>query len=287
MQKFLNAMTRLKSIKQGIIEVNGSKFNIKFMDADKIFKEVTKIPEKVMVTSGTLFPNYMRYYLGMKSDNSDAYDYKSPHVNLLCSGSIVSKINGEKLTTTYKNRSMNMIMNYGKLIRDAYDNKLDGGMLVFFPSYSFRDLLMDILEDLPIYQPDEVDDYRKEVAEGNRAIFMTALRGKGSEGWNFPDDQSRIVIIIGVPFAPLDITVKSQKAYYNRKRKGLGDDWYKQKAALWLVQSFGRTFRHKYDHGRVYFADYRVPSLRRYFPKWVTNAIDWTPRSWEKYANEN
>ena len=155
---------------------------------------------------------------------------------------------------------------------------------MFFTSYQFRDLLIDLLPDLAIYQPQDVKEYRKEVADGEKPIFMTAFRGKGSEGWNFPDDQSRTIIMIGVPFLPMDITVKSQMKYYNSKRAGLGDTWYKQKAVLWLVQAFGRGFRHKDDYSKVYFADKRVGSLRRYFPKWVNSAINWTPGSWERYG---
>jgi Rad3-related DNA helicase len=279
--KFLTSIGRMKDTKSGIVQINDDNMNIKFMDADAIFKEATKPASKVIVSSGTLFPNYMQFYMGMTREMSEAHEYQPPHVNLRGSGMVVSKINKQVLSSAYKKRSIQMAQNYADLIIEGY-KKLKGGMLVFFTSYPFRDLVVDLLPNLPIYYPDKIKGYRKKIAAGENAIFMSAMRGKGSEGWNFPDDQSRMTFVIGIPYQPMDITVKSQIAYYNKKRPGLGDTWYKQKAVLWLVQVLGRTFRHKDDYGKIFFADMRVTHLRKHFPKWTANAINWTPRSWER-----
>ncbi len=96
------------------------------------------------------------------------------------------------------------------------------------------------------------------------------MRGKLSEGIDFPDKMSRGIFIVGIPFPPLnDIKVKTKKevnlfiqylsiVYNNEKNKKnaiTGDQWYKSEAYRAVNQAIGRLIRHINDWGAVYFCD--------------------------------
>ena len=52
----------------------------------------------------------------------------------------------------------------------------------------------------------------------NNLLLFTVYRGKNSEGINFPDDEARMVICIGVPYPNLsDIKVKLKKDFIDEK----------------------------------------------------------------------
>lgn len=286
MQKFMTAMRRsIENINSAIIKVEGQNIFIRFVDTDIIFKMATKLADKVMISSGTLYPLYMHKYLGLDNDSAIRKAYDPPHKKLIGTGSIIEKVDGVYLNTRYSERSVEKFVAIAKVIKEIHtDNQ--HGTLVFFPSYSYQDGVGDILSSeygISYYKHERVKEYRSTISRGGQALFMTAFRGKGSEGWNFPDDESRAIILCGTPFLPMnDIMVKAQMEYYENKHRGLGITWYRQKAVLWLVQAFGRGFRHSDDWCRVYFLDDRVSKLRKYFPKWVRKAIIWAPKQWNR-----
>lgn len=67
-----------------------------------------------------------------------------------------------------------------------------------------------------------VEGYKSEIEKDKKkgALLMGVLRGKLSEGFDFPDDLARLVIIVGIPY-PLytDPRVILKKDYLDRKAK--------------------------------------------------------------------
>ena len=269
---------------RGLIKISNDKTQIliQFVDVAEIFESSTSAPLKVAVTSGSLYPTYMARYLGIEH-KCLMYAYKPPHTNLANIGKIITSIDGVKLGTRYKDRGAKQFNALANAICHIHKEADEGGTLVFFPSYSFRDAIKSILSSRhakKIYSPDTVEEFRKSVKNGDQPIFMTAFRGLGNEGWNFPDDESRTIILCGIPYLPYnDAVVKTQKDYYEKKQRGLGQTWYEQKAVLWLLQAFGRGIRHKDDWTKVYFLDPFIGSKRRYFVKWVADSINWIPET--------
>lgn len=90
--------------------------------------------------------------------------------------------------------------------------------------------------------------YSREAARDRAALFAV-IRGKLSEGQNFPDEAGRAVILVGVPYPNIkDPRVKAQREYYERKQKGMGSKWYLDQAFNAVNQSLGRVWRHKSDY---------------------------------------
>ncbi len=54
-----------------------------------------------------------------------------------------------------------------------------------------------------------------------------------------------------------------------------------QKAALWIMQTFGRGIRHKDDWTKVYFLDNRITRLKAFFIGWVKRATNWKLQTWK------
>lgn len=288
MRKFTDAILRLKrNHYSGIIDTEDDRYKVLFVDTDVIFSSISARAHRILISSGSLYPRFMGKYLGLKKDNTIMHDYNPPHRNRFGVGQVINRKDTVRLNTSYDNRSAELYQAYAKIVWDGYKmNK--AGTLVYFTSYKFRNEIGGYLEQwgVPYYEPQTIEAYRAEISAGKRAIFMSAFRGLGSEGWNLGDDQSRLILLCGIPYLPhKEPIVMTQKNYYEKKRIGLGQSWYNQKAALWLMQSFGRGIRHKNDWTKVYFLDDRVARLKRYFIKWVDKATNWKPRNWDEIKN--
>ena len=283
MQRFCASLEKMfPHPETGIIKIENQYVYLRFVNVDDIFHEATCKAKKVIISSGTLYPKYMAKYLGVPMDKTIIKTYEPPHTRLNGVGQIIASVDKETLNTRYAERSLKKFLAIAKVIAEIYNNNLHG-TLVFFPSYTYMNGVTEILKgehNIQIHTAKTIGDYRNNIAIGERAMFMTAFRGKGSEGWNFPDNQSRAIILVGTPYMPMDIMVKAQMEYYDSLHPNLGQTWYKQKAVLWLMQSFGRGIRHKDDWTKVYFLDDRIQSLKRYFVQWVKRAIIWRPKHW-------
>ncbi len=288
-RKLNEAILRLKfNHLSGIFEYEKEeeRFKIQFVDTDVIFKYVTNKAYKILISSGSLYPRFMRSYLGLNRKNTISHDYPPPHKNTEGIARVVVKYKNVRLSTSYKNRGDKVFDAYARVIRDIYEMN-PNGTLVYFTSYKMRNEIGNRLQmwNIPYYEADTIEAYREVIAQDKKAIFMSAFRGLGSEGWNLGDNQSRVIALCGIPYLPRVAIVETQKAYYEKKKKGLGQSWYNQKAALWLMQSFGRGIRHKDDWTKVYFLDDRVGYLKSYFIKWVARATIWKPIDWSDIVN--
>ena len=282
MQRFCNSMQRMfASPYTGVIKIKDNYVYLRFVNVDKIFADATVRAVKVVISSGTLYPKYMAKYLGIY-DNSIRKTYKPPHTRLAGTAQIIASVDDETLNTRFKERSLKKFKALSKAIAELYSGN-PNGTLVFYPSYTYMNGVGTMLEmdhEIVPYTHERIGNYRETIAEGERAMFATAFRGKGSEGWNFPDDQSRAIILVGTPYMPMDIMVKAQMEYYDSLHLGLGNIWYKEKAVLWLMQAMGRGIRHKDDWTKVYFLDDRIHNLKRFFIQWVKQIVNWRPKYW-------
>jgi len=100
---------------------------------------------------------------------------------------------------------------------------------------------------------------------------------------DFSDDQCRVVIVTGVPYAPPDDPrVKAKRRFLDDKRRTgdkklllSGDAWYEQQACRAVNQAVGRCVRHAKDWGAVLLADSRFADAgrRKNLPAWLRHEI--------------
>jgi Rad3-related DNA helicase len=115
-----------------------------------------------------------------------------------------------------------------------------------------------------------VEDYKK-AAEDAGAVLCCVFRGRNAEGSNFPDEQARGVILIGVPYADAgDPFINARIEYLDRARIGLGMRWYIMDAFKAANQAIGRGIRHREDWCNFLLMDWRYKTSINMLSKWVT-----------------
>ena len=232
----------------------------------------------LILASGTLSP--MDMYeddLGMKFEvklqNKHVIE---PEQALL---RIVKSYQSNPFVFDYQSRqNKTMMLHLGAFIEDVSANLIRGGMLVFFPSYAMLVACRKAWENkkdgikfrVPIqYEPKQATQlesvmakHRANCGDGNVSILVGVCRGKLSEGYDYPDDLARAVMVIGVPFQNTrDLKSIIKRTYYVRDP----NKWLKDRTMGAVNQSLGRVIRHRADYGAMYLVDLRY-SQREYKP---------------------
>ena len=161
-----------------------------------------------------------------------------------------------------------------------------GGVLVFFPSISVMSRIQSCLEDTGVssqlaaikaaFWEDQsapqdkfditIEEYRHACRVRGGGVLFAVVRGRISEGFDFPDELCRAVVAVGIPYAAFKAPEVTLKRSYNDARHAKnpnalsGQTWYDQSAFRALNQAVGRCIRHAGDHGAVVFCDNRIVS---------------------------
>lgn len=147
---------------------------------------------------------------------------------------IVKSYQGQPFVFDYRSRNnKDMLLNLGRFIQDVSSNLQRGGVLIFFPSYSMLTRCRQVWEcrregiafTKPMqYEPKQAVNleqvmhrHRERCAEGQVSILVGVTRGKLSEGYDYPDDLARAVMVVGVPFMNTrDLKTIIKRTYYVR-----------------------------------------------------------------------
>ncbi|KAJ1513883.1 Fanconi anemia group J protein [Coelomomyces lativittatus] len=262
------------------------------------FKNATS----VILTSGTLSPMN-----SFASELNTRFEITLEADHVLNPGQawvgVFPQWQGLKLTGTYKSSETFAYQDQIGLALLSILQKVPNGVLMFVPSYSFVEKLVNrwtitgCLEKLQSYKAifyehkvqtsfepllaeyyDIVD--RSVKNEGNGALLIAVYRGKVSEGIDFSDHRARAVICVGIPY-PLafDIQVNLKRDYNdaNQHRCQLlsGSDWYNIQGFRALNQALGRCLRHKNDWGALILLEERLQSewYQKGLSKWVRQRL--------------
>ena len=88
---------------------------------------------------------------------------------------------------------------------------------------------------IPIYQESkkvlikDLPKFRKQTLK-EKVFFFCVMKGRISEGIDFPDELARVVIVAGVPYANLGDKKVMFKKEYTAKRYGYSVNWYQDDA---------------------------------------------------------
>ncbi|VDN03436.1 unnamed protein product [Thelazia callipaeda] len=262
----------------------------------------------IIVTSGTLSPldsfiNNIGINVPITLENEHAADSDQ-----ILGALIQSSHSGLDLCGTFHKRSSaGYIYGIGDIIIRACQI-IPHGILVFFPSYVVMNSCLKfwktakygakfIWETLTANKEAFIEpkskselkvillQFREKVKEGRGAVLFAVCRAKVSEGIDFSDNESRGVIVIGIPFAPTtNPRIELKKRFLTKQRIGVvkeelkkfisADEWYQVDAIRGVNQSIGRVLRHKDDFGVVILVDSRfcsMPSKR--FPSWMRSCL--------------
>jgi Rad3-related DNA helicase len=200
-----------------------------------------------------------------------------------------------RVTTTYRDRSPEMLLRIGESAAEALKT-IPNGSLIFFPQ---RDLMERTLEawtsvglirvrggrpyigEKPLFREgrdarsnkDTVIRYKTAAVTPQGAVLTCVFRGRNSEGSNFPDDQCRGIILVGVPYANYgDPLVRAQIAYYDHRTTGLGHKWYTMDAFRAANQALGRGIRSRSDWCHYWLLDLRYAQRTDLISNWAKGA---------------
>jgi Rad3-related DNA helicase len=198
------------------------------------------------------------------------------------------------VTTTYRERSEEMILRIGRRIASELE-KVENGALVFFPQRGFMHRCLDAwgvngviktqrgrlqIGGKPLFiegnnavsNRDVVSRYKRSAVSPKGAVLNCVFRGRNSEGSNFPDQQARGIFLVGVPYANYgDPFVKAQISYYDKKSRGLGQGWYAMDAFRAANQALGRGIRGIDDWCQYWLLDRRYSRNIDLISKWVVS----------------
>jgi Rad3-related DNA helicase len=270
--------------KRGYYGVNTVEYRC--LDPSLAIEPVVNASSGCLIMSGTLSPlNLFAEIIGLKEAERKSYPSIQDPENvktIICPG----------VTSTYRERTDDMIGRMGKVIDEGM-KKVEQGALIFFTQRVFMERCLDewgslgliearrgmmYLGDKPLFREgsdarrnrDIVIRYKKIAQNPGGAILCCVFRGRNSEGSNFPGDQARGIFLVGVPYANYgDPMVKAQISYFNKLRRGLGNQWYTMDAFRAANQALGRGIRGRDDWCSYWLLDKRYASHSTLISDWA------------------
>jgi len=235
------------------------------LDPNIATKDLFESLHSVILMSGTLQPIDMYEELfGLNASRAEKLVLTSPFPpeNRLCI--VVSDV-----TTKFTKRSEEGLLKIaGNLVKVI--NRARGNTGVFFPSYSLRDSVFELIErsiekpallEYPNMTKEEKQAlYKKFVNAANNfrgAALLGVIGGNFNEGVDFPGKIMNTVIIVGLPLERPDLLTEALISYYDFKFNRGWDYGYSYPAITKAVQTAGRVIRSETDRGVIVFMDER------------------------------
>ena len=256
------------------------------LDPSLAVEPVVKDADGVLIMSGTLSPiDTFAEIIGQEKAEKKVYDpiQKSDKIKMTIDTGI---------TSTYNERTEQMITKMGRTISDDLEN-VGQGALIFFTQRGFMNKCIDTWTRKSIIKNrsglpylggkqlfregrdatqnrEVVTRYKGMAVSIGGAVLCCVFRGRNSEGSNFPGDQARGIFLVGVPYANFgDPLVKAQMNFFDKQKRGLGNKWYTMDAFRAANQSLGRGIRGRDDWCHYWMLDRRYKKHQNLISKWA------------------
>ncbi|MFH0748802.1 MAG: helicase C-terminal domain-containing protein [Candidatus Bathyarchaeota archaeon] len=268
------------------------------LDPSLAIKPVVEEAYGALIMSGTLSPlEIFTELLGLEEVETRSYSSIANPEN-------VRTIIDPFVTTRFTERNNDMIIHIGERL-SKHVTKIPNGVLIFFPQ---RKLMLDaltawrkkgllresgnhcFLEKKTVYVEGVraienrkiVEEYKIETKSERGAVLFGVFRGRNAEGSNFPYEEARGVVLVGIPYADYgDPVIKAQINFFNRKRRDLGDRWYVMDAFRAVNQAIGRGIRHRDDWCNFILMDQRYQTHQKLLSNWaIGKGIQTVPSSY-------
>lgn len=266
------------------------------LDPSLAIRPVVEEAGGALIMSGTLSPlEVFTEILGLNDAKTRAYSAIANPKN-------VRTTIDSTVTTRFAERGKAMTRRYGERLTRLVA-EIPHGVLIFFPQ---RRLMLEcltiwqrtgILEEAgtrsylsgkPVFVEGAQAIANRKIVEAYKtaskmeqgAVLCGVFRGRNAEGSNFPYDEARGVVLIGVPYADFsNPIVKAQIRYLNNKRRRLGDRWYRMDAFRAANQAMGRGIRHRDDWCNFFLMDRRYFTHQKLISQWaVVNGVHQLPK---------
>ncbi|EIW81280.1 DNA repair helicase [Coniophora puteana RWD-64-598 SS2] len=294
-------------------DASDSEIKYQLLNPATIFRDVVDVARSVVLAGGTMSPisdvtNQLFPYLSDASLSTFSCGHIVPqsHVQALLVGKGPS---GRTLDFSFGNQKDKQLVNeLGRTIAN-FVNLVPGGMVVFFPSYTYLYFAKEMWGTSGIWdqlarkkqlfiEPREATGVESllraysaaaitQPDDGTKgALLFAVVGGKVSEGLNFSDDMARAVMVVGLPFAnKASIELQERLRYVKEleskiSNKHLGakntaSELYVNMCMSAVNQSIGRAIRHKMDWAALILVDHRfgTASIQGKLPQWIGAGI--------------
>jgi Rad3-related DNA helicase len=157
---------------------------------------------------------------------------------------------------------------YAKLITEIY-KRAPSNVLVFFPSYEFKDEVRKHIGGVPLLEENERVTHEEvlEVMKGGKYAVLLVIGAKESEGVEFREGGKNLfqdMVLAGLPYPNVkDDVVKKRIETLSRVNGTDKERTARELTLIKVAQTIGRAFRDPNDYARIYFCDRR---FKEYFP---------------------
>ncbi|GAB7341074.1 hypothetical protein MBLNU457_7392t1 [Dothideomycetes sp. NU457] len=287
-----------------------TKLRYLLLDPSEHFRDVVESARSVILTGGTMSPmdDYIHQlfpYLPSEKLTTLSCGHVIPASNLFVSA-ITTSASGTDFDFTFNSRNnTSMIQELGETLI-SMTKSIPDGVVIFFPSYSYLDVVIKNLKQSPLWsdleavKPMFLDSQNADTdatlsaytaainsSRPNKgAILMSVIGGKLSEGINFSDALGRCVMVIGLPYPnPNAPEWKARMEYIEAKAATVGGRSYVRGQASRefaenvcmraVNQAIGRAVRHKDDWAGIVLFDKRYAGLRirGKLPGWIRESL--------------
>ncbi|PVD35073.1 hypothetical protein C0Q70_06354 [Pomacea canaliculata] len=317
-ESFLQALTtanddgRVVLSKQMLLSQSGIKFLL--LNPAVHFADVLQEARAVVVAGGTMqpiseFKDQLFFAAGLQPDK--LLEFSCGHVippDHLLSLTLATGPTGRQLDFTFQTRDdPHLLEELGRLVVNLC-SVVPGGIVLFFPSYDYEQLVSVSWEKSGILG--RIEAKKKIFREPKSAIqvehvltqygdcikkcqcrttggptgaiLMCVVGGKMSEGINFSDDLGRCVLMVGMPYPNLRSPELKEKIDYlnsnfpkDEAGRPAGQVHYENLCMKAINQSIGRAIRHREDYAVIILADQRYSrtSVSSKLPGWIAKHL--------------
>jgi Rad3-related DNA helicase len=266
-----------------------NRIDYRCLDPSLAINPVVNEAQGTLVMSGTLSPMALfTELLGFQEAETQSYTAIANPANVRAYVDL-------SVTTRYSERGDAMTQRYGEQLLQVIP-KIPHGVLVFFPQRRLLQNTITSWKRMSVIQTRQthmtlggksvfvegasaqanrqmVEAYKQAAMQERGAILCCVFRGRNAEGSNFPYDEARGVVLIGVPYADYsDPVVQAQINYSNRKQERLGERWYVMDAFRAANQALGRGIRHRDDSCTFILMDHRYGTYHALISSWATQS---------------
>ncbi|XP_011638636.2 LOW QUALITY PROTEIN: ATP-dependent DNA helicase DDX11 [Pogonomyrmex barbatus] len=267
------------------------------------FHDVVKDARSVILAGGTMEPmsefiDQLFLMAGATPERIMTFscDHVIPKENII-SNVVMRGPTGVEFEFNFHNRQDTRLLDeLGRALLNLC-NIVPAGIVVFFPSYNYEDIVFKHLDKFGIiskistkkhiYREPKLasqvhvilDQYAYSIKNPqspcNGALLFSVVGGKLSEGLNFSDDLGRCVIVIGLPYPNIKSPELQEKMKYLNEhvKPDAGNIFYENACMKAVNQCIGRSVRHINDYSTVVLLDRRYCQKVKVLPQWIQRSI--------------
>ncbi|XP_012217109.2 ATP-dependent DNA helicase DDX11 [Linepithema humile] len=267
------------------------------------FHDIVKEARSVVLAGGTMEPmsefiDQLFLTAGATSDRIMTFscDHVIPKENII-SNIVMRGPTGVQFEFNFENRQNTKLLDeLGRTLVNLC-NIVPAGIVIFFPSYNYEDIVFKHLEKSGVISKISVkkhiyrepklasqvnvtlDQYACSIKNPkspcNGSLLFSVVGGKLSEGLNFSDDLGRCVIVVGLPYPNIKSPELQEKMKYLNKHinPNAGSSFYENSCMKAVNQCIGRSVRHINDYSTVILLDKRYCHKVKVLPQWIQRSV--------------